>query len=725
MQRNGMWLAIATVICAWNGAHSQRIQNSFGAYPPPPRAELMTETVHGVNVSDPYRWMEKTERRDEMVNWIKASSAQTTETLGKLPGRAPLLQALEDASRASASHSNVQLAGDRVFFMELAPDGNIPVLKEREKGQDRLLQDPMAGAPAGSHRTINNYKASPDGKLIAVHMADGGGEVGTTRIYDVATGKPLDETLAPIWGEFTVNWIDGNTLTYTRMNSGNTQEDAMENMSVYLHHLGTPISADVPVLGSKVGAGFPMQAQEFPVVITTLNSRWAIAFAGGARADQRVGFTSIASLVAGKPQWTTVASYDDKLNDLDISGDTLFYLTTAHDPNGEIRSLELGKGTLATSQQVLSSNGAVLKGLNATNGGIYVTTMAPDASSHLLFLPRGSSKAVEVAMPLVGSISDPSVTPDRSTLTFGLDGIEKNVTFYRAEGARLVPLGLADATLPAAASLTVVQETATSADGTKVPLTITAPKGPVKPLPTLLGTYASYGISGEPYYSPSVVVWVTRGGVSAECHARGGGEKGRAWHEAGRSANKVNSMADVIACGERLVQLGYTTPKLMGLWSGSAGGLLVTPVGLKRPDLFAAVVTSVGVVNPTRLAVANNGPNQFAEMGDPNTDDGFKALAAQDSTLLLPQSKGGTDQLFTIGLNDHRVDPWMSAKLVAMMRAKWGNEHLVLIRSDGDAGHGIGSSRDQRLEERADIYAFLLNRFGQPGFALQAPTGTN
>jgi len=242
-------------------------------------------------------------------------------------------------------------------------------------------------------------------------------------------------------------------------------------------------------------------------------------------------------------------------------------------------------------------------------------------------------------MPLVGSISDPSVTPDRSTLTFGLDGIEKNVTFYRAEGARLVPLGLADATLPAAASLTVVQETATSADGTKVPLTITAPKGPVKPLPTLLGTYASYGISGEPYYSPSVVVWVTRGGVSAECHARGGGEKGRAWHEAGRSANKVNSMADVIACGERLVQLGYTTPKLMGLWSGSAGGLLVTPVGLKRPDLFAAVVTSVGVVNPTRLAVANNGPNQFAEMGDPNTDDGFKALAAQDSTLLLPQSR--------------------------------------------------------------------------------------
>jgi prolyl oligopeptidase len=251
-----------------------------------------------------------------------------------------------------------------------------------------------------------------------------------------------------------------------------------------------------------------------------------------------------------------------------------------------------------------------------------------------------------------------------------------------------------------------------------VPLTIVAPKGPVKPLPTILKTYASYGISDEPHYLPADIVWVTRGGVMADCHARGGGEKGRAWHEAGRSANKVNSMADVIACGERLVQLGYTTPKLLGLWSGSAGGLLVTPVGLKRPDLFAAVVTSIGAVNPTRLAVQNNGPNQFAEIGDPNTDEGFRALAAQDSTVLLADAKGGTDQLFTIGLNDHRVDPWESAKLVAMMRAKWGDQHLVLIRADGDAGHGMGSGLEQRLVERADIFAFFLNRFNPPGFVL-------
>jgi prolyl oligopeptidase len=721
--KSGLWL-MTLVLCAKTQTMAQTTNDGFGAYPPAPKAEPLTETLHGVKISDPYRWMESPDRREEMVAWVKASSAQTTSTLAKLPGRAPLLKALEDASRVGAVHSNVKLAGGRMFFLELASDANIPVLKVRENGSDRLFLDPMVGAPTGSHRTINNYMPSPDGKLVAIHTADGGGEVGATRFYDVVTHKVLDDVLTPIWGEFTVNWLDDKTVTYTRMNLAERQEDAMENMTVFVHHLGTPMSSDSAVEGSKVGAGFPMSTVEFPIVRTRQRSHWAIAESVNARADERVAFTSFASLITGKPKWKPLADYDDKVNDIDLVGDILYYLTTAHDPKGEIRSIDLDTGTLASSRLVLAAKGAVLKRVIATTAGVYVAGMAPDASSRLFFIPNAASKPVEVPMPVVGSISDTSVTPDGRTLTVELDGIEKNVTYYRLSAASMVPLGLADPTIPAAAGITLVEENGTSVDGTAVPLTIVAPKGPVKPLPTLLGAYAGYGISLEPYYSSSNVVWVARGSVMAECHARGGGEKGRTWHEAGRSANKVNAMDDVIACGERLIQLGYTTPKLMALWGGSAGGLVVTPVGLKRPDLFAAIVTRVGVVNATRIGVANNGPNQFAEMGDPNIDAGFKALAAQDSTLLLAEAKGGTDQLFTIGLNDHRVDPWMSAKLVAMMRAKWGDQHLVLIRSDADVGHGIGSTRDQTLEERADIFAFLLNRFGQPGFTPSRDTPT-
>ena len=287
----------------------------------------------------------------------------------------------------------------------------------------------------------------------------------------------------------------------------------MQNMTVYLHRMGTPSGTDLPVLGPKVGAGFPMAALEHPHVFTVPHSRWALALGTGARADERIGFASRASLLSGHPQWTQLASYDDKVNGFELVGDTFFYLTTSHDPNGEIRSLQLGRDTLATSHQVFASSGTVLNGLFAANRGLYVSAMAPDATSHLLFLTNGKTKAVEVPMPMVGAAGDFSVSSDRSTLTFGFNGIQKNVAYYRIVQSRLVPLGLAAETAPAAATMNVVQETATSADGTKVLLTITKPKGPVKPLPKLLTAYASYGHSEEPYYDPTVIEWVTRGGV--------------------------------------------------------------------------------------------------------------------------------------------------------------------------------------------------------------------
>ena len=213
--------------------------------------------------------------------------------------------------------------------------------------------------------------------------------------------------------------------------------------------------------------------------------------------------------VADRRQTTLDAhrSYADKLDAYVVFGDTLSYLTTGHDPNGEVRSVELGKGTLATSKQILGSNGTVLTGLYVTTAGLYVTTMAQDASSHMLFLANGATQAVDVPMPVVGSISYMSVKTDGTVLTLRVSGIVSDQTHYRADKSKLEPIGLASETMPAAATMAVSQETATSADGTKVPLTITAPKGSVKPLPTMLQTYASYCFSGQPVYSPSAIVW--------------------------------------------------------------------------------------------------------------------------------------------------------------------------------------------------------------------------
>lgn len=291
-----------------------------------------------------------------------------------------------------------------------------------------------------------------------------------------------------------------------------------------------------------------------------------------------------------------------------------------------------------------------------------------------------------------------------------------------AEGGVVREAGIGSATYAGAEKVEAIREEATSKDGTKVPLSIIVAKGAQRAgkLPTFLEGYASYGIPETPYYSSRLIAWAERGGVYAICGARGGGDKGRAWHEAGRSANKPNAHADLIACAERLIELKLTVPAHLAVSGTSAGGLLAPPVALKRPDLFKVVVPRVAISNATRLAAARNGPNQYAEMGDPTTEAGFNALLAQDGYLMADTATDSPDWFITVGLNDRRVEPWMAAKLAAKALARFGDKHLVFIRADAEAGHGIGSTRDQTIEEWADTFSFLLNRFGDPDFQLPA-----
>lgn len=712
-----MWmLAAAAAIPA---AAVAQASGGLTNFPDIPKAEPFSETVFGVKVDDPYRWMEKPERKADLENWVNASSLHTTTELAALPGRAQLLKDMETASRAADSVFYAQEAGGKLFYQKLTTDRNIPVLMVREGGKDRVLLDPMAGGDGKTPRAISNYSVSPDGKYVGIHIAEGGGETGSIRLYDVATGKPGDDVLTPIWGEFGVNWIDDKTILYTKIDPKMAAAgDQMKGMVAYLHIVGTPTSQDKPLLGAGApDNGFKVDALQFPHVWADPTSPWVIATAGNARAEFPLAVGKLADVRTGNPKWLKLADYDDRINSADIVGDTLYYLTSKDDEKGEVRALDLKTGeSLAQSRLVMKSDGKVLTNVIGTTSGLYVATTLPSAANELWFIPKSGGAPVKVALPASQTITDVATTPDRKSTTFLMTGYTQNNSYYRVTAGKSAPLGLANVTLPAAKARTVVEEWATSADGTRVPLTIVYSGKRSGPAPTVIEAYGSYGVSGSPGYSTNWLVWNQRGGVYAYCHIRGGGELGEGWHRAGMQANKVNSHNDLIACGERLVKLGYATPKTMGIFGASAGGLLVPMAAMKRPELFAAAVTRVGIVNPTRLAFANNGPNQFGEMGDPDNEAGFKALAAQDSTLLLPNAKGGTDFLFTVGLNDKRVDPWMSGKLIAMMRAKWGDQHLVLIRSDGKAGHGIGSTRDQALEERADIFAFFLNRFGAKGF---------
>jgi prolyl oligopeptidase len=191
---------------------------------------------------------------------------------------------------------------------------------------------------------------------------------------------------------------------------------------------------------------------------------------------------------------------------------------------------------------------------------------------------------------------------------------------------------------------------------------------------------------------------------------RGGGERGRLWHEGGRSANKPNGHADYIACAKKLKANGISPVSGVVATGTSAGGTLVPPAVFKAPDLFAAMVPRVAMLNVSRLGVAMNGANQFDEFGDPNTPEGFKALVAMDAYQMLTAAASIPDTLLTIGLNDKRVSPWMSAKFAARAQVKFGDKRTVLLRAETDGGHGVGTAEEARSAEFADIYAFAWDR---------------
>lgn len=686
-------------------------------YPVPPRAEAFSETVFGVRVDDPYRWMEKADNRSELTEWVNASSAHTTAQLSQLPGHAGLRAELAEASRSSHRYLSATVAGPRTFYLKMSAGSQMAALWVREGGKDRVLLDPAAGRQGGGGAAISSYSVAPGGDVVAVNQTVDGSEIGEVSFYNVTTGATVGERLPRIWGDGSVTWLDDKTVLYARIRETKPGEDQLQRQTIMLHRFGTSLASDLALLGTDVPTGFKVLDREVPFVATSRGSNYVLATTGGAQASVRMAVATVAALRAGKPDWRELATLDDEIvrDSPALVGDTLRYVTTKRTPQGEVRSLALYPGaTLAGSKPVLNGKG-VISATIFTRDGSYAFVTTPFAASRIWYAPT-AGQAREVKLPFVGSAFFFNRSVDEQSGSFAFDGFQRSTSSFRLDRGRLTSLGLDAATLPAARNFVVAEEWARSGDGTRVPLTIVSDRHGAGPRPTIIEAYGSYGVSEEPQYSPSFTVWIARGGVYAQCHTRGGGEFGRAWHDGGRGSNKPNAQADLIACGRRMLELGYASPATLGVFGSSAGGLLAPVAAMKAPDLFAAAVTRVGVVNPTRLAAANNGANQFEEMGDPGTEDGFKALAAQDSTFLLSQVKGGPDFFFPIGLSDSRVDPWMSAKLVAMMRARWGDEHLALLRSDEKAGHGLNSSRDQMVAERTDIFAFFLNRFGQPGF---------
>lgn len=709
-----------------------------GPPPGPPLPSLpplqpATDVYHGTAVEDPFRSLENT--RDPAVRaWMQAQGEHTARLLARIPGRARLLEQLgqldEDVPvRIGAFAPSLN---DRWFYMRRARGDNQFKLVVRDglgpDGQDRIVLNPRpdkAGVPAA----INWFEPSPGGKLLAFGLSRGGSEAAVMHFVDVRNGRfispPIDR--ADFGG---LDWTrDGRYVVFNRlqaMEPGMPATAKYQDSQALLLRLGSPVEQARVVLARGM-PGIEMTSTEVPFVRLTVDRRWAFGHVyEGTDRDVRLYVASQSRLIAGRPDWRERVTRADGVTSMAYHDDTLYLVSHRDAPRGQLLAMPLTGPDAGRTRVLLPPSERVLVSVAAANDALYLEQREGNVKK-LQAIPWGSDEAKEVPLPVQGSFELMAAESFRTATHPLLDGVVIKLQSWNrapqvwqvslADGAvntGLQPAGPNDAPPDVVATEVTVR----AKDGALVPMSIVHRRDVVLDgrNPTILYGYASYGSTEEPWFSTGRLAWIQAGGVFAVANPRGSGVYGEEWYRAGLLQNKANSWNDFIACAEYLVRQRWTQPARLGILGGSAGGILVGRAMTERPDLFAAVVPAVGVLDMLRAETTPNGIPNIAEFGSVKTEAGFRALLAMSTYANVRPGVPYPAVLLTHGVNDPRVEVWMSSKTAARLQASSTSGRPVLLRLDWSAGHGIGNTRQQRLEESADVYSFFLWQFGMPGF---------
>lgn len=710
MNRYFRYLAPLLLIgCTQNQQDVIKDTQDLTSYHTPVRQQAFSEEVFGHKIHDPYRWMETED--DELRNWMLDSAKHTSSQFNQIPGRQRMHNAVMKLMEGGDATYNVTQINERVFYLRRGVKENQGKLYVKHKGAERLLVDPGDYQTGSKPAAIHNYTVSPSGRYLAFHISEGGAEIGTIRFIDTLSGQLLKDTLSPVWGEFKALW-QGDHAVYATVMTDLVKEDPLQAMQVVKHQLGGKTS--MPVLGFNVANAPEYQPNEFPIVAPLATSDWLMGYATGARPDYRL-------LLRHKSaeQWHAVIGYEDRVTSADIVDDTLYFISKKDAPNGRLFSLDLSRSlSIDDAKLVLDESQHQLQEVITTRDGVIINSAVDGYDLVRTINPNG--KVLDITLPQQGIISDLKRIDDGKSFTLSIENAKSARKYYTFIDNKFEPMGIQAHTHPRPKGFVMLREEAISADGTKVPVTIYgSDKNLASPSPAVLYSYGGYGHSLRPWYRPMMYPFIDEGGIWVDCHVRGGGEKGRAWHEGGRGKNKPNGHADFIACAEHLVKTGRSLPQMIGGYGGSMGGVLVGPAVLKRPDLIGHAILSVATLNPTRILAAQNGMNQVAELGDPRIEAEYNSIYEMDAYEWLNRAQAHPDIMLDVGLNDQRVELWGSGKFAARYQAL-DRGPLVLIRADVEAGHGIGSTKAQKVNRYTDVYTFMLNRSGHSDFQMNS-----
>ncbi len=665
----------------------------------------VVDDYFGNRVSDPYRWLEDTES-DETAAWIAAENEITQRYLDSLPQRAQMRARLEELWNYER-FGLPRRRGETYFYNHNDGLQNQSVLyKAAALDADRqVLIDPNTLSKDGTV-ALSGTVVTDDGKWIAYALADGGSDWRTWKVRDVATGKDLDDVVR--WVKFSsIAWKPDNSgFFYARYNEPIDGEELLatnENQKVYFHTIGTAQSDDVLVLEKPDHPkwGFGLQITDDGRYLVIQNWKGSEPKAQIFLKDLRQESSPIQELITGfDAEYEWIGSIDD----------TLFFVTDHDAPKRRLIAVDAQQPQRENWKQIIPESDDVIESVSLFGETFYVVALK-DARGKVTRHQFDGTLIDEVPLPGVGSVGGFGGRQDSTETFFSFTNYVTPAAIYRLDLASgNVTLWRQSEVAFKVDDFVTEQVFATSKDGTKVPMIITRRKttkldGTNQ---TLLYAYGGFNISLTPSFSPAIAAWVDNGGVYAVANLRGGGEYGRQWHEDGMRLKKQNVFDDFIAAAEHLIAKGYTQSNRLGIRGGSNGGLLVGAVMTQRPDLFGACLPAVGVMDMLRYHKFTIGWAWATEYGSSDEADQIKNLLSYSP---LHNIKPGTCYpvtLVTTADRDDRVVPGHSFKFAAALQAAQSCENPTLIRIETRAGHGAGTPVSKKIDEYADLWAFLM-----------------
>ncbi|MCZ6697023.1 MAG: prolyl oligopeptidase family serine peptidase [Acidobacteria bacterium] len=677
------------------------------AGPPPTRREEVSEELHGVRISDPFRWLEGS-ADPEVLDWTAAQNRHTAALLGGRPGRERTRSRLATLLAIGVQGRPVERGGRYFHMRREGADQNQPILYVREGvgGTDRALVDPNRLREDGT-AAIDWWFPSVDGRLLACGVSEGGDEKSTLRVYEVETGRPLPDVI-PRTRYCSLAWLpDGSGFLYTRYPAPGEVEPAMEdyNRHLFRHRLGEDPTGDRKLFGEG------RDMEEMLEIDLSPDGRHLVvmAFEGWTRSD-----LFVIELADPSAPCRPIAEGIDAIFRGEVIAGVLYLLTNWQAPRYRLLAVDLNRPEPSAWREIIPEGEGVLEQAVIARSGIVAHTMRDASSSLSLHRPDGApDRGIE--LPQLGTIDGLSGRHDSDELFFGFSSTTIPPTVHRLDvrtGATSVWERVeVDLDLGA---YEVRQVFYRSKDGTRVPMIVAHRRDLLLDgsNPTLLYGYGGFNVSLTPVFSRALTLWLERGGVYAQASLRGGREYGEEWHRSGMRSHKQNVFDDFIAAAEWLVGERYTRPERLAIRGGSNGGLLAGAVITQRPDLFRAAIISVPLLDMIRYHRFLIARLWIPEIGSAESPVEFHWLRAYSPYHRVEDGVSYPAVLLTTAAGDSRVDPMHARKMAARLQEATASGHPVLLRVGTRAGHGAGKPLSKLIEESTDDWTFLFWQLG-------------